>query len=103
MTDSPLGKYAPLVATVTALVVICGYVIALVLPSLNVPQSNLSDLQAIAFVAIGAIFGSAVSVNGWRQPLNAVHKRLDEAGVPPAGDAAPKPALQSGPTTGGPP
>jgi len=75
MTNSPLGQYAPLVATVTSLVVIGGYVGSLVF--LNVNADNLRDLQALALIAIGAVFGSAVSVNGWRQPLAAAHTRID--------------------------
>lgn len=88
MTNSPLGQYAPLVATVTALVVIGGYVFALLFGApLGISDNNIGQLQAIALIALGAVFGSAVSVNGWKQPLAAVHKRLDEAGLPPAADA----------------
>jgi hypothetical protein len=83
MTNSPLGQYAPLVATVTSLMVIGGYIAALILP-LNVNAASLSQLQSIAFIAIGAIFGSAVSVNGWKQPLTAIHQRLDAAHIPAA-------------------
>jgi hypothetical protein len=84
MTNSPLGQYAPLVATVTSLLLIGGYVAALVLP-LNVNAANVDQLQSIALIAVGAVFGSAVSVNGWKQPLAAIHTRLDKAGISTAG------------------
>ena len=78
MSNSPLGQYAPLAATVTAFLVIGAYVIALLFGGpLNIDGSSLDGLQAIALIAIGAVFGSAVAVNGWKQPLEAVHKRVD--------------------------
>lgn len=87
MTNSPLGQYAPLVATLTALLVIGAYVFALLFgAAFGMSPENIQSLQGIALLAIGAVFGSAVSVNGWKQPLQAVHKRLDLAGIPPAGD-----------------
>jgi uncharacterized membrane protein len=87
MTNSPLGQYAPLVATLSALGIIGAYLAALVFgPAIGVTDANIQSLQGLAFVAVGAVFGSAVSVNGWKQPLAAVHKRLDEAGIPAAGD-----------------
>ncbi len=90
MTNSPLGRYAPLVATVTSLLVIGAYVVALLFGgALGVSPENVQSLQGIALLAIGAVFGSAVSVNGWKQPLDAVHKRLDRAGIGPAADGAP--------------
>lgn len=86
MTNSPLGQYAPLVATVTSLLVIGAYVFVLIFGApLNVSSSNIQSLQSVALIAIGAVFGSAVSVNGWRQPLAAIHTRLDKAGIGTAG------------------
>lgn len=94
--NSPLGQYAPLVATVTALGVIGAYVIALLFGGrLGVTESALNNLQDIALIAIGAVFGSAVSVNGWKAPLASAHSRIDNlekdvvvtanaAGVPPS-------------------
>lgn len=96
MSNSPLGQYAPLVATVTALGVIGAYVVALLFGgALGVTDQALNNLQDIALIAVGAVFGSAVSVNGWKAPLSAAHTRLDSlekdvaitanaAGVPPA-------------------
>lgn len=79
MTNSPLGQYAPLVATVTALGVIGAYLVALLFGgNLGIPETSLNNLQNIALIAVGAVFGSAVSVNGWKQPLAATHSRLDK-------------------------
>lgn len=78
MINSPLGQYAPLVATVTALGVIGAYLVALLFGStLGIPETSLNNLQNVALIALGAVFGSAVSVNGWKQPLAATHSRLD--------------------------
>ncbi len=92
MTNSPLGQYAPLVATLSSLGIIGAYLFVLIFgDALGVSPSNVQSLQSIALLAVGAVFGSAVSVNGWKQPLQAVHKRLDEAGIPPAADGASPP------------
>lgn len=76
--NSPLGQYAPLVATIAALVLIGCYMIALLFgATLAIPSGNMEQLQSVALVAVGAVFGSAVSVNGWKQPLTAIHRRTD--------------------------
>jgi hypothetical protein len=78
MTSSPLGQYAPLVATVSAVLLIGAYVFALLFGhDLNVDAGSLTQLQSVALVAVGAVFGSAVSVNGWKQPLLATSAALD--------------------------
>lgn len=82
--NSPLGQYAPLVASIVAVLVIVGYLAALVFKTeLGIDDASMSGLQALALVAVGAVFGSAVSVNGWKQPLAAAHERIDalEAGT----------------------
>lgn len=78
---SPLGKYAPLVASVAALFLIVAYGMVLILQptSMALPQ-----LQDAALIAIGAVFGSAVGVNGWKTEVAAIHARLDSAGYPSA-------------------
>lgn len=76
--NSPLGQYAPLVATISALLLIGAYVVALLFRvPLGVEDNALSQLQSVALVAVGAVFGSAVSVNGWKQPLQSAHQRTD--------------------------
>lgn len=76
--NSPLGKYAPVVAAAT-----CGGVIAVYLLSLmfgrflQIEPSAVNALHDLAILAFGAIVGSAVAVNGWKQPLISVHERVD--------------------------
>lgn len=83
LMNSPLGKYAPLVASVTALGVVGAYILAVLLAA---PADNLNDLKDFALIAIGAVFGSAVGVNGWKRDVTALHTRLDSMAVPPSGD-----------------
>lgn len=84
---SPLGKYAAASAAIGALSIIGGYILALVFGSqLGINSDSLRSLEHLAYLAAGALFGSAVAVNGYKAPLAAVHKRLDEAGIPPAKD-----------------
>ncbi len=79
--NSPLGKYSAPAAAIGALLIIGGYLAAVFM---SIP--NINDLKDIAFIAVGALFGSAVAVNGYKAPLAAVHKRLDLANIPPAAD-----------------
>ena len=39
--------------------------------------TSLSGLHDLAILAFGAVVGSAVAVNGWKQPLNSLHARVD--------------------------
>lgn len=85
--NSPLGKYATITAAILAIGIVAAYILALVFQSpLGIDPLTLSQLHDMAFIAVGAVFGSAVAVNGYKGPLDAVHKRLDEAGIPPAKD-----------------
>lgn len=84
---SPLGKYAAPAAAGMALLLVLGYMAAVILGgSLGINHDDLLDIRALAFMAAGAVFGSAVAVNGYKKPLDAVHKRLDRMGAPPAED-----------------
>lgn len=88
MKNSPLGQYAPLVAAVVAVGIIGATLLALLFGNrLGIAQPSIDDLKFLAGIAVGAVFGSAVAVNGYKAPLDAVHKRLDEAGIPPAAEA----------------
>ncbi len=90
MTNSPLGQYAPLVAATSAVGIIAAWIVAEFLAALSagaIPQP--AGLKEVALIAIGAVFGSAVAVNGYKAPLAAAHKRMDQAGLPPAGDGEP--------------
>jgi hypothetical protein len=91
--NSPLGKYSAPTAAILAIGTIAAYVVALLFQHpLGLTNEQLSPLQLLAVAAFGAVFGSAVAVNGYKAPVAALHKRMDLAGIPPAadGDAAPK-------------
>lgn len=78
MANSPLGKYAPFVAAATCGGIIAVYAFALLFGNvLAIPAASVSSLHDLSILAFGAIVGSAVAVNGWKQPLAAVHERVD--------------------------
>lgn len=79
--NSPLGKYAQIVAAITAVGVIGAYIVAVLA---SIPEAA-AQLKDFALLALGAVFGSAVAVNGYKAPLAAANKRLDKLGAPPAG------------------
>lgn len=70
---SPFGQFAPVVASVAALGILGMYLAAIFFGQpINV------GLQDLAWLAAGAIFGSAVAVNGWKPSLTAAHTRIDK-------------------------
>lgn len=76
--NSPLGQYAPVVAAVVSVGVIGAYVLALIFHSaLGIEDADLTALSILAVAAFGAVIGSAVAVNGWKQPVQALHSRVD--------------------------
>lgn len=79
--NSPLGKYAQIVAALAAVFIIGSYVLGALFEIGGAPS-----LRDAFLIAIGAVFGSAAGVNGWKRDMVAVHKRLDEAGIGAAGD-----------------
>jgi hypothetical protein len=74
--QSPFGQYAPLVASVVGVGIIAAYIIAQFFPGMDV--NSIANLGNLAWLAAGAIFGSALAVNGWKGPLSAAHTRLDK-------------------------
>ena len=76
--SSPLGKYAAVVAAIVSLGVIAAWIIAEFLVSLGISTNQPAGLKEMAFIAIGQVLGSAVAVNGWKQPIEAAHHRIDE-------------------------
>lgn len=84
--NSTLGKYAPITAAVTGVLVIGAYILGTLLGI-----ANASNLEAIAYIAVGAIFGSAVVANGHKEPLRqaaVANARLDAIGAPHSPAAA---------------
>jgi hypothetical protein len=77
VTNSPLGAYAPLVASVAAIGIIGAWIIGEFLAVLHPGSISPAGLKEVALIAIGAVFGSAVAVNGYKAPLAATHTRLD--------------------------
>lgn len=84
--NSPLGKYAQLVAAITAVMVIGAYVAGILFELSAAPT-----LKDFALIALGAVFGSSAATNGWkavnvdtRNQIAALHRRLDTAGAPAA-------------------
>ena len=83
--SSPLGRYAAPTAAIIAIGIIGAWVVAEMLAGMGVIE-RVGDLHCAALVALGAVFGSAVAVNGVKQDVAATHKRLDALGAPPAAD-----------------
>ena len=79
--NSPLGKYAQVVAAAAAIFIIGSFILGTLFGLAGAPSLRDSFL-----IAIGAVFGSAAGVNGWKRDMAAVHKRLDDSGVAPAAD-----------------
>jgi 4-hydroxybenzoate polyprenyltransferase len=86
LTGSPLGKYSQIVAAVVAILVIAA---ALFLHAFRVSVDPFIDNMAL--IAFGAIFGASASTavtNGSiKRDVDALHKRIDAAGVPAAQSA----------------
>lgn len=82
MSGSPLGQYAAPAAAVASLGIIAAALTALMFgTSLNVPPEAQNQLNLLAAMAAGALFGSSVAVNGYKAPLEAAHRRTDELAV----------------------
>jgi hypothetical protein len=88
--NSPLGQYAPRVAAVAAILVIVLWgaiqLLITLAPALGLDRvTEPPGLSPVAFIVIGAIFGSAVVANGHKEPLRAAsvaNRRLDLIGAP---------------------
>ena len=89
--NSPLGNYAPKVAAISAILVIGLWgliqLIIVLAPALGYEGRIVEPpgLSPVAFIVIGAVFGSAVVANGHKEPLRqaaAANARLDIIGAP---------------------
>lgn len=83
--NSPLGKYAPIVAAIVAVGVIGAWIAAELLYGVHVLTVQPAGLKEVALIAVGAVFGSAVVANGHKEPLRqaaAANARLDAIGAP---------------------
>lgn len=88
--NSPLGKYSQAVAAAIAIAVVAAFILALLLHKvLGLSDGDVSALEKFALIAIGAVFGSAATINGVKAPLEAAHNRIDKietaTGIPTHG------------------
>ena len=82
--SSPLGKYQQFAATLLALFVIAAAALSHILGL----TTDHTFMDAVAFVAIGAVYGQQSATNGYAAMAEAAHTRLDAIGAPPAGEPA---------------
>lgn len=76
--NSPLGVYSQIVAAIVAVGVIAGFVGGILL------GLNVDPIKEFALIALGAVFGSAATVNGVKRDVLAIQTRLDKASIPAA-------------------
>lgn len=77
--NSPLGKYSQVVAAVVAITIIGAYLFAVLMKGLlGLDQPSIEDLKILALIAVGAVFGSAATINGVKAPLDSAHARIDK-------------------------
>jgi hypothetical protein len=87
---SPLGKYQQFAATLLAMFIIATAAVSHIL---NL-TTDTTFIDAVAFVAIGAVYGQQSAANGYAAKAIAANNRLDAIGAPPA-SAAVAPAATS--------
>jgi hypothetical protein len=76
--NSPLGQYSQIVAAIVAVGVIGIYAAGTLL------SVNVEAIKEFALIALGAVFGSAATVNGVKRDVQAIQTRLDKASIPAA-------------------
>lgn len=95
MPDSPLGRYAPIAATIASLGTLALWGILILFQSLKVGTGPPNELNALATLAFGILIGqvganvqaqqiAAEKLNGTHQAIKAAHQRLDIIHAPPA-------------------
>jgi len=81
---SPLGKYQQFAATLLAMFIIATAAVAHILAL----TADTTFIDAVAFVAIGAVYGQQSASNGYAAKAIAANDRLDAIGAPSAAQAA---------------
>jgi len=77
--NSPLGKYSQAVAAIVAMSIIGAYLLVVILASVfSIQAARIDDLKTLALIAVGAVFGSAATINGVKAPLDSAHSRIDK-------------------------
>jgi hypothetical protein len=78
MTTSPLGKYGPLVAACASLGILALYAVAAIFQTqLGIEHDTMGQLQELAFLAAGVIFGTATTANGWKAPVETLNTHAE--------------------------
>lgn len=96
MANSPLGKYANAAALIASLGTLALWGLLTVFESLGWGSGPPNTLDTFAVLAIGVLLGTGVmnsqaqvtaaeKLNGQRDMLLALHRRLDSAGIPTIG------------------
>lgn len=88
--NSPLGKYSQIVAAVIAITIIGAYIVAVLFRNVfQLDGADIENLKILALIAVGAVFGSAATINGVKAPLDSAHSRIDKienaTGIPTHG------------------
>lgn len=88
--NSPLGKYSQLVAAIVAVGIIGAYIFGVFFSGvLGIDAPEIENLKILALIAVGAVFGSAATINGVKAPLDSAHQRIDKietaTGIPTHG------------------
>ena len=91
---SPLGKYGQLVAAISAVSIIVAYLVALLIGGIfAIPHDNVAALERLALIATGAVFATAATLNGVKEPITSAHDRIDKlelgTGIPTHGTYPP--------------
>lgn len=100
MANSPLGKYANAAALIASLGTLALWGLLTVFESLGVGTGPPNTLDTFAVLAIGVLLGTGVmnnqaqiaaaeKLNGQRDMLLALHRRLDDANIPTGGKDKP--------------
>lgn len=79
--NSPLGKYSQVVAATIAIAIIGAWIVSEFMRGLGI-FDNAASFKDFALIALGAVFGSAATINGVKAPIDAAHRRLDAIGAP---------------------
>lgn len=93
MSNSPLGKYANVAALIASLGILFLWGLLTVFHSLGIGIGPSSDLDTFAVLSVGVLVGqigmnqqaqivAAEKLNGQKEMLRALHRRLDIAGIP---------------------
>ncbi len=88
--NSPLGKYSQAVAAGIAVAIIGAYIVSIMFSRiLGLEANQVENLKVLALIAVGAVFGSAATINGVKAPLDSAHTRIDKietaTGIPTHG------------------